>query len=643
MPRSVAADVGGTFTDCLALTEHGIAVAKIPTTGDQSVGVMKGAEALAGGGSFSRLIHGSTVATNALLERKGADVALITDPGFEDVIEIGRQERPSLYDSFADRPTPLVDRDSRYGAGDLASLAETMAARSPEAIAVSLAYSFTDPSAEEAIATALGGLGSPISLSSRVAAEFREFERTSTTVLNAYLWPVVSGYLTHLADGVGAVAERLQVMRSSGGLMEARQAVSLSAALLLSGPAGGVVAAAALAEAKGYGRAISFDMGGTSTDVCRIEQGRAEVGYERTIAGFVCRLPSVAVHTVGAGGGSIGWIDAGGSLRVGPQSAGADPGPASYGHGGTDATVTDAHLLLGRIDPSVPLGGALKLDVTLAAEAVATLGSRLGLHPTAVAEGLLEVVDARMERAIRAVSVEQGADPRAATLVAFGGAGGLHASSLGRRLGMASAVIPPYAGVFSALGLVMAPPRHDGARSVSLGEGADERLTEQVANLVAHVSKAFAHSHGRRPSSVEALVDMRYLGQAHEISVPLRLGGGLVEAEARFHDLHHDVNGFARRGDPVETVTVRAVAQGSPLLGWSDLPQLEEGPLPTSTRRPMAVDGTVHKAAVWKRSQLPAGATLSGPAVITEEMGTTILLPGDVAQVDGDGTIEIRW
>jgi N-methylhydantoinase A len=641
--RFAAADVGGTFTDCVAVTEGGVSVAKVPTTADQSEGVVAGVARLAEAGRFAGLVHGSTVATNALLERRGADTVLITDEGFEDVIEIGRQDRPSLYDSFADRPKPLVERRDRFGAGGLDDLVARVSSRSPESVAVSLAYSFSDPSREEEIGARLADLGVPVSLSSHVVAEFREFERTSTTVLNAYLSPSVAGYLTRLADMSTPVAERVQVMRSSGGVMEVRLAASLAAALLLSGPAGGVVAATAMARARGYGRVVTFDMGGTSTDVCRVEDGRPELGYERSVAGFVCRMPSVAVHTVGAGGGSIAWVDAGGSLRVGPHSAGADPGPASYGRGGSAATVTDAHLLLGRIDPSAPLGGSLALDPSRAASAMETLGREIGLEARAAAAGILEVVESHMERAIRAVSVEQGADPREATLVAFGGAGGLHATPLARRLGMTAAVVPPYAGVFSALGLLMAPARHDGARSVMVTEESGDDLGGHVSAIADEVTEAYSGSHGQAPATVTSVVDMRYRGQSHEIAVPTRTGEGWARVRDRFHELHHVINGFARRRDPVEVVTVRAVAEGTPLIGWGGLPELDEGPLPLPSSQAVVMDGREGRASVWSRAELPAGATIDGPAIIVEDVGTTVLFPGDRGRIDFDGTIEVSW
>ncbi len=415
---------------------------------------------------------------------------------------------------------------------------------------------------------------------------------------------------------------------------------TLPAAALLSGPAGGVVATAAIGRALGDDRVVAFDMGGTSTDVCRIEGGVPEVSFERAIDGFPCRLPSVAVHTVGAGGGSLGWADAGGALRVGPRSAGANPGPASYGRGGTEPAVTDANVVLGRIAPDAVLGDRVTVDRGRAEEAVAALGRRVGLDPIATALGMLEVVEAHMVRAIRAVSVEEGADPRDARLVAFGGAGGLHATALARRIGMRGAVIPPFAGVFSAVGLLLAPPRHDVARSVVVdGFGA---LAEAVRRVAAE-ARAGLEAMGAEVAVVERGADVRYLGQAHEVSVPL---DGITEWRAlaqRFHDTHAERNGFSREGDPIEVVTVRAAALAAPALTWEELPAVApSGPDRVGTRVLTFSSGPV-EADVIRRAGLAAGAEIVGPAVIEEPEATSLLLPGDRATVHESGALEVEW
>jgi N-methylhydantoinase A len=485
----------------------------------------------------------------------------------------------------------------------------------------------------------------PVSVSSEVVGEFREFERTSTTLLNAYLSPVVGRYLRRLGERARrqGLGDEVLVMRSSGGLMDLAAAARLPAAALLSGPAGGVVASAALGEALGYERLISFDMGGTSTDVCRIEGGRPEVAYERPIEGYPCRLPSVAVHTVGAGGGSLGWIDPGRALRVGPRSAGAHPGPACYDRGGTGATVTDANLVLGRIGHDTLLAGSVPIRLDLARAAVERLGRDLQMGVDDTALGMVEVVEAHMTRAVRAVSVEEGADPRSARLVAFGGAGGLHATALARSLEMSGAVVPPFAGVFSAFGLLLSPPRHDLARSVLLRDGRVDDLNREATAIGEEAGATLAAETGRSPSEVRLLVDARYLGQSHETSVPYRPGEGWEALAERFHTAHRERNGFARPDDPIEVVTVRAEAIGEPTMHWSDLPAFEPVGDPERGHRTILTRRGPVEASVWRRAGLSPGSGVTGPAVIEETEATTFLAPGDRCHVHESGALEIEW
>ncbi len=562
-------DVGGTFTDLVAWDGQSVRTAKISTSVDQSEAVVEGARTLSSGAPPSAVLHGSTIATNALLERTGARTALVTDPGFEDVLEIGRQDRPSLYDPDADRPQPLVPGELRFPAGDLDELVAALSAEQVEAVAVALLYSFRDPAGEQELGRRLAERrpSLPVSLSCRVAPEFREFERASTTVLNAYLTPVVADYLERLGNRLAAAGlpRDVQVMRSSGGLMPLSQAALLPAATLLSGPAGGVVAAAALGTAMGHRHLISFDMGGTSTDVSRIEDGRPGVAYQRSVDGYPCRFPAVAVHTVGAGGGSLGWADPGGALRVGPRSAGAHPGPACYGRGGQVATVTDANLVLGRLDPAAALAGDLRLDRAAARAALGRLAVELGLDPERAATGMVEIVESHMDRAIRRVSIEEGSDPRQAVLVAFGGAGGLHASALARRLEMAGLVIPAHSGVFSALGMLLSPPRQDSARSVLLRPGDD---LDAAVDELRSAALAVAMPGGQ----VRILVDVRYLGQSHETTVRYAVGDGWAALAERFGRAHHQRNGFSRPDDPVEVTTVRTETEGRPAVEQTSLP-----------------------------------------------------------------------
>jgi N-methylhydantoinase A len=634
---TLGVDVGGTFTDLVRWDGTTLTTGKLPSTPDQSDAVAAGVDQLTAGATERLLLHGTTVATNALLEGKGARVALVTDTGFEDLIEIARQDRPSLYDPFADRPPSLVDRTMRIGWPSQANIKTHLVSLGAEAVAIALLGAYQDGSEERQISETLGGI--PLSLSHQVSGEFREYERVATTVLNAYLQPVVSRYLTHIEDRLAAVVEKVLVLRSSGGLTTLAGASQLAASILLSGPAGGVVAAAACGRANGWKHVISFDMGGTSTDVCRIEDGIPEIQSGRTIEGYVCRMPSVAVHTIGAGGGSIAWADQGGALRVGPHSAGAVPGPAAYGHGGTAPTVTDANLLIGRLGGEAPLASGLSLDPSLASRAIASLAALLHIDPEEVVSGVIQVVDTLMERAIRRVSIEQGSDPRQAALVAFGGAGGLHATALARRLDMPAVLVPPHAGVFSALGLLLSPPRYDLARTVFMNEGSNQ-LEARVAELVDQARMGFLNEVGHHPDMVGVTAEMRYPGQSHETAVPYEAGETWEELSRRFHEAHAVLNGFARPDLSVELVTVRVRALSKPSITWSELTlPAVVGPARLGERA--GTEGAV--IARWRRAGLGPGAEVVGPAVIEEDEATTWLGRGEVAQVLDDGTLLVTW
>lgn len=651
MTRSavIGSDVGGTFTDLVAWDGLRLVTTKVPSTPeDQSIGVVEGAVRL--GVDAHRLLHGTTVATNALLERTGATTALITTSGFEDVLEIGRQDRPSLYDTFHDRETPLVPASRRVGVGrdgTIESETEVLAAiGSAEAVAIVLLDAYRDDVAERSVEAAVRRFGGDrfVSRSSAVAPEFREYERASTTVLNAYLGPVAQHYLSGLVDraAVASLPRDIAVMRSSGGLMTVEDATNLSAAILLSGPAGGVVASAALGRALGHSRLVSFDMGGTSTDVCRIDDGRPEVAYERAIGGFPCRLPSVAIHTVGAGGGSIVWIDSGGSLRVGPRSAGAIPGPACYGRGGAEPAVTDANVVLGRIDPGARLAGTLPVDAALSRDALTDVGDRLDLGVAETAAGAVSVVEEIMIGAIRKVSIEQGADPRAATLVAFGGAGGLHAVALAQRLDMAGVVVAPHAGVFSALGLLLSPPRIDVVRGVLLTVDESDALPSILSDIWSRAESRLAATAG--PAADVALaVDARYLGQSHEVTVPCSPRSSWEMVALDFHQLHEQRNGFARPDDPIEIVAVRAEATALPELRWEDLPPLRPVEAAQPGSRPVWVDGAEMTANLWRRDSLRPGSEIVGPAIVEETDATTYLPPASRARVHESGALEVDW
>ncbi len=659
-PTTLGVDVGGTFTDIAVWDGAAMTVGKVPSTPrDQSDGVMAGAGAAVRPGGRADLLHGTTVATNALLERRGARTLLVTDGGFESLIEIARQDRPSLYDPFADRSVPLADDRMRLGVevpasgrdGELDAVAASVAAAvrdgGAEAVAVCLMYSYAAPGVERALAGRLRqAVDVPVSASAEVVAEFREYERFSTAVLNAFLSPEVSRYMGSLAARAGrsGFIDEISVMRSSGGLVSLDHASAFPASILLSGPAGGVVAAAALGELMGCPTLISFDMGGTSTDVCRVRAGRPEVTYNREIAGHACLLPSVAVHTVGAGGGSVAWADRGGALRVGPRSAGADPGPACYGRGGAEPTVTDANLVLGRLDPSAKLAGTMELRSDLAVAAFERLGSELSLEPIEAALGVVAVVESHMTHAVRAVSVEQGTDPRDAALMAFGGAGGLHATALARALEMDGVIVPPYAGVFSAYGLLLSPPRADAAQTVNVTVADRERLPAAARSLLAEARGRIEADSGQAAATAASIVDMRYLGQAHETSVPYTEGESWEGLCERFHRLHAERNGFARPTDPVEAVTVRAEAVGAAALSWADLPAFEpEAGDPGRGARPVIGPAGAAKAQVWWRPALTVGAEVVGPAVIAEGESTTYVAAGERATVHETGALRIEW
>jgi N-methylhydantoinase A len=620
--RIVGVDVGGTFTDVVVYDGSDVTGFKVPTTPDQSEGVA-GSIDWAESDTF---LHGTTVATNALLQEQGARVALVTDADFEDLIEIGRQDRPSLYDATVDRPRALVERDSRIGfGGDLSDTIGLLRDADPDIVVVGLLDAYEDQSPELSLVAALSeGLGLPVFGATEVSPEFREYERLATALLSAYLTPSVAGYLERLLRDIPVA--RCLVMTSAGGLIPFQQGSHDAAHLVLSGPAGGVVAAAALGAAHGHETVISFDMGGTSTDLCRISGGRPAVGAGHRVAGRENRVPSVMVRTIGAGGGSLGWVDPGGALRVGPQSAGAIPGPASYGLGGDVATVTDANVMLGNIPGDLSLGGSMAVDVELASRALNRLGSTLGIDGLTAAQGMLEIVDSHMEHAIRAVSVEEGIDPRDTALVAFGGAGGLHASRLARALGIPKVLIPPHSGVFSALGLLLATPRIDAARTVMAAENQPD-LAGHADSVMSTATDRYQALYGTPAPNTRYGFDCRYTGQSHELEVESAPVWPQIRQE--FEQDHMRQFGFSRPGEPIEVVNVRAVAWRKPPLAWHQVAAGFHGGSPTAQRD------------VWRRDTLAPGSELTGPAVIVEDTSATLLEHGDHIAVLDDGTLEI--
>lgn len=590
----VGSDTGGTFTDLV--DEQGRITKVLSTPADPGDAVRRGLVEL-GALDPDLLAHGTTVATNAVLERRLARTALVTTAGLADVIEIARQDRPSLYDPRVDRPTPLVAREDRHEVTERLDAAGAVLvpldldpppvlAGGVEAVAVCLLHSDLDPTHEREVVAVLRDRypGLDVVASHQVSPEFREYERTVTTVVDAGLRPTCRRYL----EGLAPVAGDVLVLTSEGGLVPVADAADAPARLLLSGPAGGVRAAAAIAAANGFPDALAFDMGGTSTDVCLILGGAPAPAAERDVAGFPIRLPSLDVHTIGAGGGSIARIDPGGALLVGPASAGAVPGPACYGRGGTEPTVTDANLVAGRlpVDSALPDLGVLDRD---AAEVAL---ERAGV----TAEGVLAVVDAAMVRALRHVSVEQGVDPRGLTLVAFGGAGPLHACDLATALGITTVIVPPRAGVFSAVGVLCSPRQREIVRSWA-HPLVDAGLDEALAALG---DEAAAGLGGDGPVEIEVALDCRYAGQSFELR---------VRRVADFAEAHRIRNGYERPDHPIEVVALRAVARRPAPLAVTDLPV----PPRSTGAGPLAIaepDCTIWLPPGWRAEEGAAGALL---------------------------------
>ena len=648
-------DVGGTFTDAVVFDGRALHTAKAPTTpDDQSQGVLAAvdealARAGAGPGDVEVFAHGMTVGTNALLTESGARTALVATAGFTDLLEVARQNRPQLYRPCAPKPAPLVEEELRFGARERASaagvvepladdeterLVAAVAGSGAESVAICLLFSYLEPAHERALAERLRERlpGVPVSASHEVLAQFREYERCSTTVIDAYLSPLLARYLGRLGD---AAAERglpgPAVMRSSGGVAPAAEAARAGAWSVLSGPAGGAVGAGLLAALAGDGDAIGLDMGGTSCDVCVVESGRVRRTDVREIGGRVIQLPMVDVHTVGAGGGSIGWRDAGGALRVGPRSAGAEPGPACYGRGGAEPTVTDANLLLGYLDAASTLAGGVELDPEAARAAVARLARELDLAELAAAEGIVRIANQEMARAVRVVTVERGVDPRRFALMPFGGAGPMHAAALAAELEIDRILCPRASGVLSALGLIASERRRDTARTVMLA--GDELTGERIAAVTGELRAAIGA--GLEDADAEAVYELRYRGQAFELAI----GGDLRPDPADLAELfaaeHERRYGYRDPDGEIELVNVRLalVVPGPEVRPEAAAP----GRLGRTTR-PVRFDGEWVEAAVL-RGEPAAGERAEGPCVLELPEATLVLPPRWSAEVDGSGTI----
>jgi N-methylhydantoinase A len=649
-------DVGGTFTDAVLALDGRLVTAKAPTTpDDQSEGVLAAVgAALERAGARAQDVeafaHGMTVATNALLEGRAARTVLAVTEGFTDVVELGRQARADLYRLCAAHPAPLVPAQRRVAVpertgpqGPLRALdteaadavAQRVGALEPEAIAVCLLHSDRHPEHERALGQALARRlpGVHVSLSHEVVGTFREFERFATTEIDAALSPLLAAYLRRLrgrAEDAGLPAPL--VMQSSGGLADADRAARHAALTVLSGPAGGASAAALLAARSGREDLLCFDMGGTSCDVCVVEGGAVRETAGREVGGRPLALPMVDVHTVGAGGGSIAWRDAGGALRAGPHSAGADPGPACYGRGGTQPTVTDANLVLGRLDEGSPLAGDVALDRAAAERAVGGLAQGLGIDLLACAEGIVRVTNAEMLRALRVMTVEQGIDPRAFALLAFGGAGGLHAAALAVELGMDTVLCPRAGGVLSALGLAAADRRATAQRTVLMREPSAEEVAEAIDGLGEEAQRELGGSAASARRS--AVLELRYAGQAHELAVRDPEVG---EVRERFEALHEERYGYRDERATVELVTARVTAS----LPGADLTWTVEGEPAQRSRRTVVFDGAQHDAHVARGEPAP-GEALGGPGIWELPEATVAVPPGWRAQADALGTLVLE-
>jgi len=656
----VGIDVGGTFTDAVLAFDGMVITAKAPTTPrDQSEGVIAAVQAvLDRAGRHGRDVEsfslGMTVATNALLEGRCARTALIATEGFTDIVELGRQARAELYRLCAARPAPMVPDDLRFPAPErmtpdgplrplTAEAAEQLASRvaraQPESIAVVLLHSYRHPEHETTIGKALQQLlpDAHVSLSHQVVGTFREFERAATTEVDAALSPLLAGYLRRLIERVQDMhIPAPTIMQSNGGLVDADTAARHAAWTVLSGPAGGAAGAAFVARLVGTPDALCFDMGGTSCDVCVVDDGSVQEQSVGEIAGRPLALPMLAVHTVGAGGGSVAWRDPGGALRVGPRSAGAEPGPACYGRGGSEPTVTDANLLLGYLAADAPLAGGVVLDRVAAQRAVERLAQQLGMEPIDCALGIVRVANAEMIRALRVVTVQRGVDPRCYALLAFGGAGPLHAAQIADELGIEMIVCPRASGVLAALGLVVSPRRRDVQRSVFLTGSA--LTSKAIADTVSQLGEDARAELGERDAQLAATYELRYRGQSFELAVDCGTDAQPEQLRAAFEAEHEDRYGYSDPDEQLELVNIRVSAT---IPGVEvELAGSGNGQQPHTTRRTATLGGDRVEFEVIRGVPLPSTA-LSGPAIVELDESTLLIPPEWSGEVDGTGSIKL--
>jgi N-methylhydantoinase A len=663
----IGVDTGGTFTDFVFERDGRLELFKLPSTpSDPSLAIRQGLSRICAetGARLDRVevVHGTTVGTNALLQRRGARIALVTTKGFEDVLAIGRQARPELYNLNAIKPAPLVADELRLGVGErvvasgavleplddreLGKLVKRLKQAEVEAVAISLLFSFLHPEHEERIALSLASLGVPLSISSRILPEYREYERTSTVVINAYLQPLMGRYLRRLTETTTnnqSTKLNLRVMQSSGGSISADMAAIEPVRTILSGPSGGVVGALRAAQSAGIQNVITFDMGGTSTDVALCDSGTIRMTNEAIVAGLPVAVSVMDIHTVGAGGGSIARVDEGGSLRVGPESAGADPGPACYGRS-LLPTVTDAHVVLGHFGGAGLLGGEFKLDENRAREAMASLANDLSkvsskrCSVTAAAEGVLAVANTNMERALRHISVERGHDPRQFALLPFGGAGGLHAVDLARALRIPTIIVPSAPGALSAVGVLVADVIKDQSRTVMLSHQASAvaRL-EKVFSEMEREATALLRAEGfpRSKQRHERSLAMRYRGQSFELEVRKTTG----DLAREFHRVHRERYGYARENSEIEIVSARLRSFG--LVGKLPQRKIDSGKTRPHGTVTAHFDGRKLAVALYERAELFSNSKLQTPCIVVEYSATTLIPTGTSARVDQFGNLLI--
>jgi len=674
----IGVDVGGTFTDVVGMDANGvIRFAKTPSTPhNQSEGVIDGIHKIlaifgAAAGDVTQIVHGTTVATNALLERAGAPSALITTKGFRDVLHIGRQDRPKLYDLTAERPEPLVPRrfrreiDERIAFtgeietpidhDELRALVRELADDGIRAIAVCFLHSYANPAHEKIAAEIIAEVAPDmkVSVSHEILAEFREFERVSTTVINAYVHGAMDRYLRSLTVKLNEQGVRapLMVMQSNGGMMSAEAAAARAVNTLLSGPAGGVLASTFLSEQAGGRDYITADVGGTSFDVALVENGEPSLRTEGMAEGYSIKFPHIDIHTIGAGGGSIAWIDAGGGLRVGPRSAGAKPGPICYARGGTEPTVCDAFAVLGWLGKSSLLGGSMSLDTETARRAIEEkIAKPLGLTVEHAAEGILRVAKAAMCRAIRLITVERGQDPRRFTLLPYGGAGPLHASDVAHELGMGSITVPVAPGNFSAFGVLAAPILCDEVATYrTLVDDALDlaKLTARFDALAVGVAQRLLAEGCAEDEIVwERKADIRYRGQAYELTVPVDFGAldgaAIREMVTAFHMVHERLYGFCRKESLLEIVNLRVVGKvPSPRGSTQTDAAAGAGKDALIGTRRIYLGGAWLSASVYWREALQQGTVVAGPAIIEEHGSTFVLFPQDTLTVQANGALDV--